>query len=151
LSKAKPLSIGQVSREAGVAVETVRFYERQGLLNEPARRASGYREYGEDVITRLKFIKRAKDLGFSLSEIAEVLALRPGSSTTCDEVRRSARAKIGEVVRRMDDLKRMKNALEELVNTCEERTGSDCPFLVALAKQDAEGELPDSGNASMTL
>ncbi len=73
-------------------METVRFYERQGLLDEPARKASGYRQYSKDVIDRLKFIKRAKDLGFSLNEIAEVLALRSDSSMTCDEVRQFASA-----------------------------------------------------------
>ncbi len=129
-------------------METVRFYERQGLLDEPARKASGYRQYSKDVIDRLKFIKRAKDLGFSLNEIAEVLALRSDSSMTCDEVRQFASAKIEEIVRKMEDLKRMKNALEELVTSCDERTGSECPFLVALAKQDAEEDLTDSGRSS---
>ena len=124
-------------------METVRFYERQGLLDEPARRASGYRQYSEDVVARLKFIKRAKDLGFSLNEIAEVLNLRSDSSMTCDEVRQSASAKIQDIVRKMEDLRRMKNALEELICACDERTGSECPFLVALAKQDAEGELAE--------
>lgn len=122
-------------------METVRFYERQGLLDEPARRASGYRQYSEDVIPRLKFIKRAKDLGFSLTEIAEVLALRADSTMTCDEVRESARTKIEEIEGKMEDLKRIKNALEDLVTSCDERTGSECPFLVALAKQDAEEDL----------
>jgi Hg(II)-responsive transcriptional regulator len=143
LSTAKVLSIGQVSRQAGVAVETVRFYERQGLLDEPARRASGYRQYSEDVVARLKFIRRAKDLGFSLNEIAEMLNLRPDSAMTCDEVRQSARAKIEDVVRKIEDLKRMQNALEELISACDERTGSECPFLVALAKQDAEEALTE--------
>jgi len=131
-------------------VETVRFYERQGLLDEPARRASGYRQYSEDVIDRLKFIKRAKDLGFSLNEIAEVLALRADSSMTCDEVRQSAGAKIEDIERKIEDLKRMKNALEELVTSCDERTGSECPFLVALAKQDAEGDLAEPVSATAT-
>lgn len=67
----KPLTIGQVAQQAGVGVETVRFYERQGLLEEPARRESGYRQYPEDVIVRLRFIKGAKELGFSLKEIKE--------------------------------------------------------------------------------
>src|SRR5215470_1541483 len=70
------LSIGQVARRAGVGVETVRFYEREGLLEEPPRRASGYRQYSEEVVSRLHFIKRAKLLGFSLKEISELLLLR---------------------------------------------------------------------------
>jgi MerR family transcriptional regulator, copper efflux regulator len=145
MKSSKPLSIGQVSRQAGVAIETVRFYERQGLLAEPARKASGYRQYTDEVIPRLLFIKRAKDLGFSLSDISEFLELRADSSTTCDEVRQSAREKIEEIVRKMEDLDRMKNALVELVGACDERTSSECPFLVALAKQDAGlGEIPGS-------
>jgi MerR family copper efflux transcriptional regulator len=143
LSTGKLLSIGQVSRQAEVAVETVRFYERQGLLEEPARRSSGYRQYSEDVVARLKFIRRAKDLGFSLNVIAEMLNLRPDSAMTCDEVRQSARAKIEDVVRKIEDLKRMKNALEELISACDERTGSECPFLAALAKQDTEEALTE--------
>ncbi len=76
------LSIGQVARRAGVGVETVRFYEREGLLEEPPRRASGYRQYSEQVVKRLHFIKRAKQLGFSLKEISELLLLRVASLCT---------------------------------------------------------------------
>ncbi len=78
---AKPLSIGRVARRAGVGVETVRFYERQGLIEEPPRRMSGYREYDEDVVSRLGFIRRAKELGFTLKEIKELLSLRRDPST----------------------------------------------------------------------
>src|SRR6266436_4864358 len=81
------LSIGQVARQAGVGVETVRFYEREGLLEEPPRRASGYRQYDEQVVQRLHFIQRAKRLGFSLKEITELLLLRVDAQTSCDEVK----------------------------------------------------------------
>ena len=74
LSSTKPLTIGMVARRAGVGVETVRFYERQGLIEEPPRRLSGYREYPEEVVARLWFIRRAKELGFTLGEIKELLA-----------------------------------------------------------------------------
>ena len=80
------LSNRQVARRAGVGVETVRFYERQGLLEEPPRRASGYRQYPEQVVARLHFIKRAQRLGFSLKEISELLLLRVDSHTSCEEV-----------------------------------------------------------------
>src|SRR5207244_7019414 len=95
--KAKPLTIGQVARRAGGGVETVRFYEREGLLERPARRGSGYREYGEDVVARLRFVRRAKELGFTLKEVAELLALRADPDTTCAEVRGQARAKLADV------------------------------------------------------
>src|SRR5216683_2441616 len=90
----KPLSIGQVARLAGVGIEPVRFYERQGLLSEPTRKASGYRQYTQDVVARLRFIRRAKELGFSLKEIAELIALRVDPATTCAEVRERAQAKL---------------------------------------------------------
>jgi MerR family copper efflux transcriptional regulator len=135
---AKVLKIGQVSRLAGIAVETVRFYERQGLLDEPARKASGYRLYSEDVIPRLQFIKRAKELGFSLGEIADLLSLGVDSSATCEEVRRRATEKIEEISGKIDDLSRMKCALEALVSACDEGTGSACPLLEALAQQETQ-------------
>src|SRR5229473_978214 len=94
------LSIGQVARKAGVGVETVRYYEREGLLEEPPRRASGYRQYSEQVVTRLHFIKRAQQLGFSLKEISELLLLRVDAQTSCDEVKQRTEAKIAEVERK---------------------------------------------------
>src|SRR5215471_21335458 len=81
------LSIGQVAKRAGVGVETVRFYEREGLLEEPPRGASGYRQYSEQVVKRLHFIKRAQQLGFSLKEISELLRLGVDGQTSCDEVK----------------------------------------------------------------
>ena len=105
------LSIGQVARRAGVGVETVRFYEREGLLEEPPRRASGYRLYSEQVVTRLHFIKRAQKLGFSLKEISELLLLRVDAQTSCDEVRQRTEAKLAEVERKLVELQRMRQAL----------------------------------------
>src|SRR5215469_14163370 len=102
------LTIGQLARRAGVGIETVRFYERQGLLAEPARRASGYRQYTEDVVTRLRFIRRAKELGFSLREIAELIALRLDPTKTCGDVRRRAKAKVADIEAKIRDLERMK-------------------------------------------
>src|SRR5437660_11848398 len=117
----KPLTIGQVARSAGVGIETVRFYERQGLLTEPARKESGYRQYGEDVVARLRFIRRAKELGFSLKEIAELLALRVEPETTCAEVRTKAEAKIVDVEEKIQALRRIKKALVKLTTACSGR------------------------------
>jgi MerR family mercuric resistance operon transcriptional regulator len=136
--KMKPLTIGQVARNAGVGIETVRFYERQGLLQEPARRESGYRQYPEDVVARLRFIRRAKELGFSLKEIKELLALRVDPDTTCAEVKSRAEAKIADIEEKIQALRRIKKALAKLTAVCRGRgPTSECPILDAL---DTEGE-----------
>jgi MerR family mercuric resistance operon transcriptional regulator len=133
----KALTIGQVARSAEVGIETVRFYERQGLLEEPARKQSGYRQYGEDVVARLRFIRRAKELGFSLKEIKELLALRVDPTTTCAEVRSKATAKIADVEQKIEALQRIRNALVKLTAICRGRgpTG-ECPILDALDKEE---------------
>jgi MerR family mercuric resistance operon transcriptional regulator len=133
----KALTIGQVARHAGVGIETVRFYERQGLLEEPARKESGYRQYGEDVVARLRFIRRAKELGFSLKEIKELLALRVDPSTTCAEVRSKATVKIADVEQKIEALKRIRKALVKLTAVCRGRgPTSECPILDALDKEE---------------
>jgi Hg(II)-responsive transcriptional regulator len=133
------LSIGQVARRAGVGVETVRFYERQGLLEEPARRESGYREYGEDVVARLRFIKRAKALGFTLKEVRALLDLRLEPGATRADVRRQAEAKVADIEAKVRDLQRMKEALLRLTADCH---GSGplggCPILGALDKEEED-------------
>jgi len=130
------LSIGQVARRTGVGVETVRFYEREGLLEEPPRRASGYRQYSEQVVKHIGFIKRAKLLGFSLKEISELL-LRVDAQTSCDEVKRRTEAKLAEVERKLVELQRMRQALLQVHTLC---TGlgptGRCPMLDALDQQE---------------
>jgi Hg(II)-responsive transcriptional regulator len=132
------LSIGQVARRAGVGVETVRFYEREGLLEEPPRRASGYRQYSEEVVTRLRFIKHAQQLGFSLKEISELLLLRVDVQTSCEEVKGRTEAKIAEVEQKMVELHRMRQALLQVHSLCigQGPTGR-CPMLDALNQQEA--------------
>ena len=132
------LSIGEVARRAGVGVETVRFYEREGLLEEPPRRASGYRQYSEEVVKRIGFIERAKELGFSLKEITELLLLRVDAQTSCDEVKQRTEAKIAEVERKLVELQRMRQALLQVHSLC---TGPGptgrCPMLEALDQQES--------------
>lgn len=127
------LSIGAVARRTGISVEAIRFYERQGLIREPRRRPSGYRQYGQDDITRLSFIQQAKALGFSLQEIGELLSLSLNPAATCGDVRARASAKLADVEERIRKLKRMQRALRKLVADCP-GTGSvvDCPILEAL-------------------
>ncbi len=133
------LSIGQVARKAGVGVETVRYYEREGLLEEPPRRASGYRQYSEQVVTRLHFIKRAQKLGFSLKEISELLLLRVDTQTSCEVVKQRTEAKIAEVEQKVVELQRMRQALLQVASLCTGRgpTGR-CPMLEALNQQETQ-------------
>lgn len=131
-------SIGQVARHAGVGVETVRFYEREGLLEEPTRRASGYRQYSEEVVKQIRFIKRAQQLGFSLKEIRELLTLRVDAETSCEQVKERTAAKLTEVEQKMAELQRMRQALLQVASLCD-RGGpkSRCPMLDVL-DQDSE-------------
>ena len=138
------LSIGQVARRAGVGVETVRFYEREGLLEEPPRRASGYRQYSEQVVKRIHFIKRAQQLGFSLKEITELLMLRVDGHTSCEEVKQHTEAKIAEVERKLVELQRMRQALLQVAALCTgEGPASACPMLDALDQQETQDLIAD--------
>lgn len=133
------LTIGKVARLAGVGVETIRFYERKGLIDEPPRRASGYRVYPEETVPRIRFIKRAKELGFTLREIRELLELRvdASSTATCDEVRKLAKEKITDVRGKIRMLQRMEDALTRLVGSCQRRVvTSNCPILEALDQEE---------------
>jgi MerR family copper efflux transcriptional regulator len=129
----KTFSIGQMARQAEVGIETVRFYERQGLLSEPARKPSGYREYTDEAVTRLRFIRRAKELGFSLKEIAELIELRFDPNTTCAELKKQAEHKLLDIDSRIRDLNKMKRVLQKLTSTCK-GSGSlkGCSILEAL-------------------
>ncbi|MDC4207003.1 MAG: Hg(II)-responsive transcriptional regulator (plasmid) [Candidatus Manganitrophus sp.] len=129
----KGLTIGQLAKRAGVKIETVRYYERRGLILEPPRRESGYRQYAEDAVARIQFIKRAQELGFSLKEILELLSLRVDRHTTCKDVRQRAEAKISDIEVKIADLKRMKQALVKVTNACSGRgPTSECPILEAM-------------------
>ena len=134
-------SIGQVARFSGVGVETVRFYEREGLLEEPARRASGYRQYSQDAVTQIRFIKRAQQLGFSLKEILELLTLRVDAETSCEQVKECAAAKLAEVEQKMAELQSMRQALLQVASLCAgEGPSSRCPMLDALEHDSEMGE-----------
>jgi MerR family copper efflux transcriptional regulator len=135
------LTIGQVAHDAGVAVDTVRFYERQGLIPEPPRKRSGYRQYPAETVPRIRFIRRAKDLGFTLEEVAELLALRATSGRSCADVRAHASATIGRIEEKLRALEKMKSALSRLVATCTGRGSTrECPILESLEQLDQEEE-----------
>ena len=127
------LTIGTAAREAGVNVETVRFYERRGLIERPLK-GEGYRAYTSEQIARIRFIKEAQQIGFSLSEIGDLLALRADPAADCSEVRRQAVAKLDEVHRKIDQLRAMGAALETLIEACPGRGGLQaCSIMDALA------------------
>ncbi len=132
------LTIGQLARRAGVGVETVRYYERRGLLPEPPRRESGYREFSPEAATRLRFIKRAQELGFSLREIKELLALRVTPGCNCERVLERTNDKIADIERRLRSLRGMRRALTKLADACRRRgTTRACPILEALGAEEA--------------
>jgi MerR family mercuric resistance operon transcriptional regulator len=128
-----PLTIGKVARLAGVGVETVRFYERQGLIDEPPRRLSGYRQYPPETVSRVRFIRHAKELGFSLKEIKELQELRIDPDATCHDVRQRTRAKIQQIEEKIRSLQRIQQALQKLEAACDGAGSvSTCPVLNAL-------------------
>jgi len=127
------LRIGQLAAEAGVNVETIRFYERRGLLTEPGRRPSGYREYEPDSVRRVRFIKRAQHLGFTLAEIEELLRLRDDRTAKCEDVRSAALGKLRDIEEKIRSLRAMKRALGVLVKSCNKNAAvRECPILEAL-------------------
>lgn len=134
-----PLHIGQVAEAAGVNVQTLRYYERRGLLTAVPRRPSGYRAYSVETIGLIRFIKRAQVLGFTLDEIADLLALRENTKARCSEVRHRTRVKIDDIDRRIELLTAMKRALAELLSSCTSNaTIRSCPIIEALS-EDQKG------------
>jgi MerR family mercuric resistance operon transcriptional regulator len=127
------LTTGQLAKKAQVNVETIRYYERRGLIPEPLRSESGYRHYSQDSIARIQFIKRAKELGFSLKEVSELLSLRVDPNTNCADVKRMAEVKITDIKEKILALQRIKEALTKLRASCTGRgPAGKCPILEAL-------------------
>lgn len=128
-----PLTIGAVAKAAHVNIETIRYYERRGLFPSAPRTSSGYRQYTDDSIRRIRFIKRAQHLGFSLREIEELLALRLKRRTACDAVARKTREKLTVVDKKLEALTALKRSLQRLAQACDTRAPTDdCPVLEAL-------------------
>lgn len=124
------LTIGQVAKKSGMGIEAIRFYEREGVIPKPNRTESGYRKYNADIIKRLHFIRRAQELGFSLKEITQLIALKVTQKSNCAEVKKRALAKLDNINEKIADLERMRNALEEVTRACvASKPISDCPIL----------------------
>ncbi len=128
------LSIGGLAKQAGVAIDTVRYYERNGLLAPAGRLASGYRRYGAEELKRLRFIRRAKALGFSLEDIRALLALSADRDVA--RVRGAAQRKLGDIEQRIAELERIRNGLRTLIAACPGHGRADaCPILNALSQE----------------
>ncbi|MEO5922228.1 MAG: heavy metal-responsive transcriptional regulator [Bryobacteraceae bacterium] len=138
-SAATNLKIGEVAAQAHVNLQTIRYYERENLLPKPARLPSGYRVYTPDAVRRVRFIKRAQELGFTLAEIRELLALRVDRKRDRSDVRQIAAEKVADIERKILSLTAMKNALVGLTDHCSGHgPASECPILESL---DSEEEL----------
>jgi len=127
------LTIGAVAKRVGVAIDTIRFYEREGLLPEPLRRASGYRSYGEGAVAQLRFIRRAKHLGFTLEEIRQLLALSTDRRLGVKAVKQRAQERLEAIEQRIVELQRVRDGLAQLVESCPGHGAPErCPILRAL-------------------
>lgn len=134
------LTIGELAKAAGVGVETIRFYERKNLIQRPRRPAGGFRRYDVQAGRRIRFIRHSQELGFSLREIRELLALRVDATVSCAAVKSKALAKIDEVQRKLDSLTRIKEVFLEITRRCAgEGPTSNCPILDSL---DDGAEIP---------
>jgi MerR family copper efflux transcriptional regulator len=129
------LSIGQLAQQAGVAIDTVRYYERNALLAPAGRLASGYRRYGVTELKRLRFIRRAKALGFSLDDIRGLLTLSDERDVA--QVKRAAQRKLGDIEQRIAELERIRSGLHTLIAACPGHGRAEaCPILNALTQED---------------
>lgn len=126
------MSIGELARDTGVNVETVRYYERRGLLSPPPRTRTGYRRFNAEAARQIRFIKRAQGLGFTLKEIHDLLTLRADPDTTCADVKTRAQAKIEDIDSKLRLLNEMRRALAELAETCGGQDEGHCPILDCL-------------------
>jgi Hg(II)-responsive transcriptional regulator len=124
---------GEVAAEAGVNIQTLRYYERRGILPRPKRTLSGYRSYAPDAVALIRFIKRAQELGFTLTEIEDLLRLRSDNRASCARVKIAAQAKLDDIDAKIDSLTAMKGALHQLLTSCARNERQrQCPLLESL-------------------
>lgn len=131
-SRGPALTIGALSKHTGVNIETIRFYERVGILPKPPRSAGGHRIYGQDLLMRLGFVRRGRELGFSLDELRGLLQLVDGGHYTCAEVRSITLDHLADVRRKVADLRRLERTLAEVAGKCRGGKVPDCPVIEAL-------------------
>jgi MerR family mercuric resistance operon transcriptional regulator len=135
---ARELTIGKIAKLAGVHVETIRYYQRRGLLSEPERPHRGYRRYPADIVEHIRFIKRAQSLGFALNEVAVLMELE--EARACGVTRRLALDKMNAIDQKLDGLTSMRRALAALVQQCGAgRSTTGCPIIRALGQDESSG------------
>jgi Cu(I)-responsive transcriptional regulator len=139
------MNIAEAARRAGLTPKAIRFYEAQGLLR-PHRAANGYRAFGEPDVHTLRFLKRARDLGFSVEECRALLALYHETERSNAEVKKLAESRVAEIDRRLADLASIRDALAHLAETCSGDSRPECPILDDLAGEGAPGDEPRRGN-----
>jgi len=133
------LNIGQAAKKGGVSVETLRYYEREGLVPSPERDANGYRRYQSDAVRHIRFIKRAQHVGFTLKDIRELLSLRTDPGASCRDVRARASGKVREMEEKIAVLEGMRSVLSDWVRECSgDGPVAECPILDALDADDHE-------------
>ena len=144
------MTIGELAKTCCVGIETIRYYERRGLIPDPRPGKVGYREYSEDDARRVRFVKQAQGLGFTLKEIAELLALRVSPTTTCCDVRTLAEAKLEDIEEKLRTLKTFKKALGKLVQECSQ-SGPEgaCPILDAMDATKTPKKKPKAKRSSV--
>lgn len=131
------MRIGEVAAQAHVSIQALRYYERRGLLPTPSRQTSGYRRYDSDALQRVRFIRRAQDLGFTLNEIGDLLSLWADSAKSCGAVEKRATITLDRIDEKIGDLKRMRTALAHYVTACRDRHSLEgCPLLAALGEDE---------------
>lgn len=136
------MTIGEVAKRSGVPAKTIRYYESIGLIQPAARTAAGYRVYGETDLQTLRFVQRARNLGFSVKQVGELLALWRDRQRSSADVKAVASRHLDEIDRRMAELQSMRATLEHLIGRCHGDHRPDCPILADLAGEDAAGEGP---------
>jgi Hg(II)-responsive transcriptional regulator len=130
------MQTGEVAARAGVNIQTLRFYERRGLISKPPRSPSGYRRYSDEAVRIVRFVKRAQDLGFSLDEAAQLLRLRRVSGSRRRSVQTLATAKLAEIEAKVRQLQAIRSALEKLLTACCDEGTAECPILEALEQEN---------------
>lgn len=128
------LSIGSLSQQSGVNIETIRYYEKIGVMPEPARTAGGYRVYGQGHVKRLHFVRRGRELGFSLDELRALLRLVDGHSYTCAEVHALTVEHLKDIQQKISDLRRLERVMSEMAASCSRDQIPECPVIDALFK-----------------
>jgi Cu(I)-responsive transcriptional regulator len=133
------MTIGQIARQAGTAVATIRYYEQQGLIPPPERSPSGYRQFPPDTIKRLRFIERAKNLGFSLNDVHGLMDLEDQPAASSADVKARVINKIEEINQKLDELSRMRDSLVQLADKCDGKSDLEhCPILDCLNQDEPE-------------